>query len=89
MAEGLSMSVVLPSVRCEFGLTNVQQGAINAAGFAGIVFTSHFWGFLADTWGRQKVLVIALSTSFFASILSSFSVSFEMLLGCRLAVGLW
>lgn len=83
------MAFVLPSAKCEMIITNTEQGLINAVSFMGVVLTSHFWGFLADTWGRRKVLQTALSTSFVFSVLSSLSTNSTMLLVTRLGVGLW
>lgn len=83
------MSVVLPAARCDLKFSTAEQGLINAVGFIGVVVSSHFWGFLADTWGRQKVLKIALSLGFMFSALSSVSVDTAMLLVTRLLVGLW
>lgn len=86
--EGLNMAVVLPLAKCELDLSNTEQGAINAVTFIGVVLTSHFWGFLADTWGRRKVLIVSLGSGFVFSAISSFSVSSTMMLVSRLFVGL-
>lgn len=88
MIEGLNMAFVLPLAKCELDLSNAEQGAINAVTFIGVVLTSHFWGFLADTWGRRKVLIVSLGSGFIFSAISSFSVSSTMLLVARLFVGL-
>lgn len=83
------MAFVLPDAKCEMQLSNSEQGLINAVAFIGVVISSHFWGFITDTWGRRKVLQTALSTSFVFSVLSSVSTSSTMLLVLRLGVGLW
>lgn len=86
--EGLNMAFVLPAAKCELDITTGEQGMINAVAFLGVVLTSHFWGFMADTWGRRKVLQFALGTGFLFSALSSMSVSSTMLLVTRFCVGL-
>lgn len=88
VAEGMSMGYVLPLAKCELAISNVEQGMINAVAFIGVVVTSHFWGFMADTWGRVKVLRTSLLAGFVCSAISSFSTTSTMLLIFRLFVGL-
>lgn len=83
------MAFVLPAAKCDIEMTTAEQGLINAIGFIGVVLTSHFWGFMSDTWGRLKVLKFSLLSGFIFSIISSFSVSSLMLLLTRLVVGMW
>lgn len=87
--EGLNMAVVLPAAKCELNISTAEQGMINAVAFLGVVLSSHFWGFMADTWGRRKVLQAALSSGFVFSAVSSLSTSSMMLLVTRFGVGLW
>lgn len=87
--EGLNMGYVMPSVKCEMNLTNNEQGLINGAGFVGVILSAHFWGFMSDTWGRQKVLRFALLYGFIFSAISSVSYNAVMLMITRLCVGLW
>lgn len=88
IVEGLNMAFVLPLAKCDLNISTSEQGLINAVGFIGIMLTSHFWGFLADTWGRQKVLRTALLLTFIACAVSSFSYTSTMLLWTRFIVGL-
>lgn len=46
---------------------------LSSISFVGIVVSSHMWGFLADTWGRQKVLRISTLGSFVACFASAFA----------------
>lgn len=87
--EGLCMAYVVPAARCEFTITNEDQSNINSAGFIGVVISAIFWGFLSDTWGRQKTLRASLATTLVFSVLSSFSVSSLMLIITRLFTGIW
>lgn len=89
VVENVNIGFVLPYARCDLQFTSAEQGALNAVGYVGIVVSSHFWGFLADTWGRRKVLRMALLGSFTCAVLSAFSVSVIMLITTRLFVGIW
>lgn len=88
LIEGLNMSFVLPAAKCDLKITNAEQGFINSIGYIGIVVSSHFWGFLADTWGRKKVLQLSFFLTFLFAALSSLSYSSLMLLVTRFIVGL-
>ncbi|XP_038220608.1 putative transporter svop-1 [Zerene cesonia] len=69
-------SVLLPSVACDFALTNTQQGLLSAIPLIGIMFSSYAWGLSADTLGRRRTLLIAMPIgscfSFFTSIAPNF-----------------
>lgn len=88
ISEGLNMAFVLPIARCDLAISVQQQGIINAIGFIGVIVTSHMWGFLADTWGRQRALRLSLGLTFVSCTLSSLSYTSTMLLVTRLAVGM-
>lgn len=47
---------VLPVAQCDLNLTASHKGILASASFAGIIFSSLFWGFLADTKGRRSVI---------------------------------
>lgn len=87
--EALNMAFVLPSAKCEITYTQTEQSLIGGVGFMGVILSSHIWGFLNDTWGRQKVLRLALGTTFSFSVLSSMSNSGAMLMVTRFIVGFW
>ena len=88
LMEGSNMAYVLPSAKCDLNISFKQQGLINSVGYIGIVLMSHAWGFLADTWGRRKVLILSLLLTSMSGLLSSLSVSSMMLFLTRLIVGL-
>lgn len=89
LIEGMNMSVVLPAAKCDLNITSGQQGFINAIGYLGIVTASHFWGLLADTWGRKQVLRLSFFLCFLSAVLSSLSITSWMLLVTRFFVGFW
>lgn len=49
VVENVNIGFVLPYVRCEMDISTAEQGLLNSVGYIGIVLSSHFWGFLADT----------------------------------------
>lgn len=65
--EIMSIGMVMPYVKCDLKLTMADEALLRSASFFGIVFTSLFWGFLSDTWGRQKVLSVSAFGGFFFS----------------------
>lgn len=48
--ENTNISYILPYAKCDLKLTTGEQGVLSAISYLGIVFTSHLWGFLSDTW---------------------------------------
>lgn len=89
IVETLNIGFVIPMIEseCEMMLTLSDKGLLNGAAFAGVVISSHFWGFLADTWGRKKVMLLCSSISFIFSVISSFSANVWMLIVTRFLVG--
>lgn len=87
--ETHAMAYALPSAKCELKFTTSQQGFTYVVGTCGIAIASYFWGFLADTWGRQKVLKLSLLMCCIFSTISSFSLTSWMLMLTRFCVGLW
>lgn len=55
----------------------------------GIILTSNLWGFVSDTYGRRKVLIIATLTAALASVLSSVVVNLWQLVLFRFINGVW
>lgn len=88
VTDGYCMAYVLPAAKSEFQMTTAEQGFINSVGFVGVILTSHFWGFIADTCGRRKVLRIVLFIAFVMSLVSSFSMNSWMLVITRFASGI-
>lgn len=85
--ENVNISVIFPYVKCDLNLTTTEQGILGSISFLGIVITSYFWGFLADTWGRQKVIRIGAFGGFIFSLISAFSINTPILIICRLFAG--
>lgn len=93
ITEISGIGLIMFSIKCDLKFTLVEQGLIGSAGFLGIVISSHFMGFLADTWGRVRSLRLMLFLSLCMSIISVMSVNvwmlfiFRFLTGCFISGG--
>lgn len=67
---------LLPVSQCDLKLTTSQKGILASVSYIGIIFSSHLWGFLADTKGRRSVIFPTLFVSSLVSIASSFVQNF-------------
>lgn len=85
--ETFGVSLLLPAAECELNMTTADKGLINGAGFLGIVLSAYLWGFLSDTWGRNKVMKLCLISSSICTVISSFSVSVPMMITLRFFSG--
>lgn len=81
------MSYITPYAKCDLNLTIKEQGLLSAISYFGNLCTSHLWGFLADTWGRQKVLRVAATGAFAFSFLSMFAVNTISMIVLRFLTG--
>ncbi|CAK1578948.1 unnamed protein product [Parnassius mnemosyne] len=71
--EIVSVAYLVPASACELETISSQQGLMAGTPLVGIIVTSHFWGYLADTKGRRKILCWCLSLGFTAGALTSLS----------------
>lgn len=85
--ENINISYIMPYIKCDLKLTTEEQGLLSAISYLGIVCTSHFWGLLADTWGRQKVLQASAIGGFIFAFLSAFATNFISMILLRFATG--
>lgn len=83
-----AMGIVSPIAKFDLNISTAEQGLLNSISTIGVILSSHFWGYLTDTWGRLKAMKLALLTLMVSSIISAFSVTNLMLIICRLGVGL-
>uniref|UniRef100_A0A3F2Z0Y2 Major facilitator superfamily (MFS) profile domain-containing protein n=1 Tax=Anopheles minimus TaxID=112268 RepID=A0A3F2Z0Y2_9DIPT len=85
--EAVGMSIILPVSQCDLGFSAWEKGILGGSMLLGIMFSSYFWGYLADTKGRQLILKYTLfATSFFGAI-SCFATGFVSLLVLRFLTG--
>ncbi|MFD0824179.1 MFS transporter [Neobacillus sp. M.A.Huq-85] len=76
------------AIAAEFKLTAVQTGSIIGAIFLGMIPGAYIWGFFSDKIGRKKTMMYSLLSYTLFSLISVFSVNFEMLYASRLLAGL-
>ncbi|XP_053680500.1 putative metabolite transport protein YwtG [Anopheles nili] len=56
--ETTTMSYVLPSAECDLNLSLADKGILNAITYTGMISSAFLWGFLSDTYGRKRLLVV-------------------------------
>ncbi|CAL1685405.1 unnamed protein product [Lasius platythorax] len=67
------MSYVLPSAECDLQLTMFDKGLLNSMAFAGMISTAFFWGCMADTFGRKKIMFYGYLVTGLLSLATCFS----------------
>ncbi|XP_067638677.1 synaptic vesicle glycoprotein 2A-like isoform X3 [Eurosta solidaginis] len=87
LLETAAMGFILPIAQCDLNLTNQDKGILSAISFAGIITSSHLWGFLADTKGRRRVIRPTLLIAFIVTVFSSFSHTFWVMVLLRFMNG--
>ncbi|XP_044761383.1 synaptic vesicle glycoprotein 2B-like [Coccinella septempunctata] len=73
MFQTTTMSFVFPAAQCDLNLTLEDKGLLNGVTFAGTVVSAFIWGFLFDTFGRRKLLIIGFFLDGLTVILSAVS----------------
>lgn len=86
--EILLLSMALPTIRADLGLSITQGGLLATATLLGIGFSSIVVGYMADNYGRKTALIGSLVT--FGVLTAALSVvpNFEVLLLLRFLAGL-
>lgn len=69
--ETMCAMFVTPAAQCDLNLSLTDKGLLSSAAFCGVVASSHFWGYYADTSGRRKVILISLIVSAIISVIGS------------------
>uniref|UniRef100_A0A182NC28 Major facilitator superfamily (MFS) profile domain-containing protein n=1 Tax=Anopheles dirus TaxID=7168 RepID=A0A182NC28_9DIPT len=87
--ETVNIGFIISAAECDLQLTFSDKGVLNGAGFLGVVCSSYVWGFLSDTWGRRRVLLLATSGALVTSVLSTFAPHVWVLIGARFLVGVF
>ena len=85
--ELTSVNFILPVAQCDLNLTTSDKGILSAIGYVGLIFSSHLWGFLSDTKGRRKTLIVSLLMAFLITFASTFVNSFWLLVLLRFLNG--
>lgn len=85
--EMIGIAFIFPVSGCDLHLTHTQKGVLGAAGYFGIICSSHLWGYLADTKGRRRVIHPTLLATSVATISASFVTNFYLLTILRFFTG--
>ncbi|XP_075974814.1 putative transporter SVOPL [Anticarsia gemmatalis] len=88
IVEPVGYSFVLPAAMCDLEMTSSQRGFIASIPYIGIVITSFPWGYLLDTQGRKKVLVISSLIAGVFGILSGFMPDLISFAACKFLTSL-
>lgn len=85
--EMIGISFIFPVSQCDLHLTSSQKGILGAAGYFGIICSSHLWGYLADTKGRRRVIQPTLIATCLVTVAASFVHNFYLLTMLRFFTG--
>lgn len=81
------MSFILPSAQCDLDLNTHTKGWLNSIIFIGMMFGAYFWGSIADSIGRKKVLIFISFMNALCIVASSFSQNYGMFMLFRFLNG--
>jgi len=84
----VSLSIALPLIIAEMGLSRADAGFLASGTYAGFMIGGIVTGKLADMVGRRTLLVFNILLFSFASFLAGFSTSYEYLFVVRFIQGL-
>lgn len=85
--ETCGISYVIAVSQCDLHLTQNEKGVLGAVAFFGIICSSYLWGYLADAYGRRRIIKPTLLIAFIFSVLSSITDNFYALAAFRFATG--
>ncbi|XP_053674342.1 synaptic vesicle glycoprotein 2A [Anopheles nili] len=87
--ETMGISIVIPAAQCDLNLSPTDKGILTGVSFAGIIVSSHFWGYMADTKGRRRTLIVSLYLTAICALVSGLSINFSMMVIMRFLVGVF
>ncbi|XP_035902736.1 synaptic vesicle glycoprotein 2A [Anopheles stephensi] len=87
--ETMGISIVIPAAQCDLQLSATDKGLLTGVSFAGIIVSSHFWGYIADTKGRRRTLIVSLLLTAVCALVSGLSVNYGMMVVMRFLVGVF
>jgi len=95
-SEMTALSILLPVLKSEWGISQEQQGLLGAALFVGVFIGSILSGFVADKFGRRNTLMYTSAIQFLMGIISAYVNSVEvfivmrgifgMMIGCTIPI---
>eukprot|EP00095_Tigriopus_kingsejongensis_P000777 maker-scaffold67_size430214-snap-gene-1.18 protein:Tk00777 transcript:maker-scaffold67_size430214-snap-gene-1.18-mRNA-1 annotation:"hypothetical protein DAPPUDRAFT_304078" len=69
--EVLCISFLLPAAQCDLQLTSSDKGWLSAILFVGMLIGGYIWGSLGDSFGRKKILIVAMFVNALCGFISS------------------
>lgn len=87
ITEITGLGLIMFPAKCDLKFSLEDQGLLASAGYMGVTVSSHFSGFLADTWGRVRSLRTMLLISLCTSLISTMSPNVWMLFVFRFLTG--
>lgn len=85
--EIMLLAVVSPEIRCEWHLKDWQVALVSTMVFLGFMVCGVLSGYVADTYGRWKVVFGGFVWSAYFSLLTSFAPSYGWFIFLRVMVG--
>lgn len=83
----ISMSFILPSAQCDLDLNTQTKGWLNSIIFIGMMVGAYFWGSLADSMGRKRVLIVISIMNALCIVASSFTQNYTLFMIFRFLNG--
>lgn len=83
----ISMSFILPSAQCDLHLNTQTKGWLNSIIFIGMMVGAYFWGSLADSMGRKRVLIVISIMNALCIVASSFTQNYALFMIFRFLNG--
>lgn len=83
----IGMTFIMASAQCDLNMSTNDKGLLASVTFFGVMVPAFMWGYLSDTFGRRRIMLISLGCSIVAAILSSLSPNFITFLVMRFWVG--
>ncbi|KAJ2947212.1 hypothetical protein O0L34_g16921 [Tuta absoluta] len=79
-----SLSTVVALATCDLHLTRTSTQVLLSVPFIGPIVMAYMWGYISDTQGRRRSLLVALTVSYVASTLCAFAPDWTTLALCKL-----
>ncbi|KAJ8977731.1 hypothetical protein NQ317_019406 [Molorchus minor] len=86
--ETTTMSYIFAPAHCDLDLSLEDKGYLNSITYAGMITSGPVWGFLFDTLGRKKLLILGFFADACFVVISAFSQSIVPLMICKFLGGL-
>lgn len=87
LIEAVVFSYIMPLSQCDIAMSASERGILGGAYFLGAICSSHLWGFLADTKGRRRIIILTLFVSFALDVCASLASNVYILATFRFLTG--